>query len=368
MAKGSHYIQAIDLLLDSELHTQQQMRDDQVAMEIIHLVAPYDIDPRSRRLSGAFKAAKTITEAQTEIRESQIFKDRFPQLAKLPETELRMFINQLKKAMSKFDMALYKERTKLSTISTIVRPLTTKWLERWKTQRQDDFDYEKSVYRVELLLNREIENEDQYRKWMEDVYDLFSELVIFRGPALGQKSDLRVPKPMGMVSESNERVYRRNWTEFRDLYGRRLIDRAEEIAGGRFDAAYNSSYRPQLKSSEYSPNYMQSAGFNQGFRDEYIEQPKVTEAKGSFPTYTVKFESAELGQGEATKVWTSKQALKGEIARFIDLVASTWGPAGKLVHATFTFDTQQGESSIRIPNKTPDEAAEAVIQLLELAD
>ena len=374
MAKGSHFIQAIDLLLDSELHAHQETRDDLVAQSIRELVAPYDIDPRSRRLAGALKASRTvrpskdIAEADEIERENKIFTDRFPQLARLTSSELQSFISAVRRAMSKFDMKLYGERTKLSTISTIIRPLSTKWLERWRIQRADSFNYEKSVYQVEQMLNREINSEAAYFEWMEDVYELFLELVIFRNPSVSNRIDIPARKPMGMVSESNERIYRRNWTEFRDLYARRLMDRADEIAGGRFDASYNSSYRAQLKSSDYVSSYEQSPGFKQAPRFEYQAPPKLEGAQGSFPTYTVKFEASELGAGEATKVWTSKDALRNELARFMQVVAGTWGPAGQTIHATFTYDSQQGESSIRIPNKTPAEAAESVISLLDLAD
>lgn len=374
MAKGSNFIQAIGLLLDSELHTHQETRDDLVAQSIKGLVAPYDIDPRSRRLAGALKASRTtrpgkdLAEDEDIERENRIFTDRFPQLARLTAGELQTFISDLRSAISKFDMKLYGERTKLSTISTIIRPLSTKWLERWRIQRADSFDYDKSVYQVAQMLNREIESESAYFEWMEDIYELFLELVIFRSRSVSNQIDIPASKPLGMVSESNERIYRRNWTEFRDLMSRRLIDRAEEIAGGRFDSSYNSSYRPQLKASDYVSSYEQSSGFNQSPRIEYQTPPKFEGAKGSFPTYTVKFEATALGAGEATKVWASKDALRNELARFMQVVADTWGPAGQTIHATFTYDSQQGESSIRIPNKTPTEAAESVISLLDLAD
>ena len=204
MAKGSHYIQAIDLLLDAELQNQQAKRDSKVAAAISQLVAPFDIDPRSRRLAGAFKSIKTSSQEDNKNELRLVFRERFPQLKMLSDRELTMFIDELAFHMSKLDASLYKERTKLSTISTIIRPLSTKWLERWKLQRNDGFNYDQALVRVDALMNKEVSGIDQFQLWAEEVFDLFTDLVIFRASPLDKLTSAR--RPSGMVSESNERI------------------------------------------------------------------------------------------------------------------------------------------------------------------
>ena len=365
MANGSHYIQAIDLLLDPELHNKQAQRDNHVALAISELVAPFDIDPRSRRLAGAFRSTKTVDSEEAADAQAEVFKERFPQLARLDSTQLKAFIKKLDDSMSGPDSLLYRERTKLSTISTIVRPLTTKWLERWKTQRNDGFSYAESLARVEKLLAKEIADLQSFNLWAEEVYDLFTELVIFRPNPLDRIGS-QARRPSGMISEGNERIYRKNWSDFKAEYGHELVRRAEEIANGRSDFAFNAAYRPQIRSVDFDYGVPQS--FSQGERYEAPAPVKTYNAMGSFALYKVTFESAMPGQGAASKTWTSKESLKSEIKRFLGVVAGTWGEGGQSIHATFTFESNGGETTIKVPNKSPDEAAESVIKLLDLAD
>ena len=376
MAKGSHYIQAIDLLLDAELQNQQAKRDSKVAAAISQLVAPFDIDPRSRRLAGAFKSIKTSSQEDNKNELRLVFRERFPQLKMLSDRELTMFIDELAFHMSKLDASLYKERTKLSTISTIIRPLSTKWLERWKLQRNDGFNYDQALVRVDALMNKEVSGIDQFQLWAEEVFDLFTDLVIFRASPLDKLTSAR--RPSGMVSESNERIYRKNWTDFKNQFGTELVRRTEDIADGRADLAFNAAYRPQFRQMDY--------GFTQAPRyenTEHLEQytPKASPALasiqsdsappsnvGSFPLYKVKLESSAIGNGEATHTWTSKELLTKEIVNVFNTIARTWGEFGETVHVTFIYDSSGEESSIKVPNKTPDEAAQAVIDLIALAD
>lgn len=365
MANGSHYIQAIDLLLDAELHNKQTQRDNHVALAISELVAPFDIDPRSRRLAGAFRSTRTIDSEEAADAQADVFKERFPQLGRLDNAQLKAFIKKLDDSMSGPDSLLYRERTKLSTISTIVRPLTTKWLERWKTQRIDGFSYVESLSRVEKLLAREVTDLQSFNLWAEEVYDLFTDLVIFRPNPLDRIGS-QARRPSGMISEGNERIYRKNWSDFKAEYGHELVRRAEEIANGRSDYAFNTAYRPQLRSVDF--DYGMPQNFSKVERPESSTAAKPENALTSFALYKVSIESALIDQGAASKTWTSKESLKSEIKRFLNVVAGTWGEGGQSIHATFTFDSNGGETTIKVPNKTPDEAAESVIKLLDLAD
>jgi hypothetical protein len=376
MAKGSHYIQAIDLLLDAELQNQQAKRDNKVAAAIGQLVAPFDIDPRSRRLAGAFKSIKTSSHEDNKKELRLVFRERFPQLKMLSDVELTMFIDELAFHMSKLDAELYKERTKLSTISTIIRPLSTKWLERWRLQRNDGFNYDQALVRVDALMNKEVSGIDQFQLWAEEVFDLFTELVIFRASPLDKLTSAR--RPSGMVSEGNERIYRKNWTDFKNQFGTELVRRTEDIADGRADLAFNAAYRPQFRQMDYgftqSPGYEKTERFGQYAPTSSPAMASIPSESaplgnsGSFPLYKVILESSVKGNGEATHTWTSKDLLTKEIEKVFNTIARTWGEFGETLNVTFVYDNAGAESSIQVPNKTPTDAAQAVIDLIDLAD
>lgn len=365
MATGAHYVKAIDMVLDAELRVNQDVRDSAVARATEGIVAPFDIDPRSRRLTGAVKALKT-KEVSSDSARRKVFRDRFPQLDSVEDGRLNLFISEIARATSGIDKELYKSRTELSTVSTVVRPLTTKWLDRWRATNREGFDYDRAAYRVELLMKREIDGIEALKQWMEDVYDLFNDLVIYRGA-----EGLNAPKvkgaPMGMVSIANERVYRRNWTNFKDRYIAKLLDTASKISGGDYSGAFEKSYDPVTYNSAYSYRASSSSP-RMPFEPEVLEPADDRGTSGRFAQYTVRIESAESGKDEATKVWSSQEVLKVELHKFIDVITGTWDSFKGKIHVTLTFDTKQGETSVRVADKTPDDAVKAVNKLLDLAD
>lgn len=360
MTKGQHYIEAIDLLLDSELHRIQQARDEKIAAEISHLVEPFGINPHSRRLAGAFRSTKTSDKDATEQNRIKVFQERFPELKTLDESKLADLISTLEKLMSPADVDLYSERTKLSTVSTVIRPLSTKWLERWRTQRSDGFDYEAALKAANALLETDISSNDVADVWFQNVFDLFTDLVVFRVNR-NEVVHMNARRPIGMVSEANERIYRRNWADFVGKHKQIIQNNADSLAAGNRVSAYSNSYRPKV---DFSYNYVGSASggpYRQTLTSENTrsaEQPEVS------ATFTVTIESADEGGGSATKKWNSKTHVEQEVAAWIDKVSGVWGESGALIHATLEVVGTNGDSKVEIPNKTPHQAQAAIKTLL----
>ena len=359
MTKGRYYVEAIDLLLDTELHHIQQHRDAEIVAAISWLVEPYGISPHSRRLAGAFRSTKTSSKVTTDLDRVRVFQERFPELKHLDDSELRSLIHKLEELMSPIDTRLYSERTKLSTISGVIRPLSTKWLERWRALRTKGFDYEVAVKTVTDLLEEDLPNLEAAEVWLQKVYGLFSEFVIFR-PNRNNMGNVAERRPIGMVNESNERIYRRNWAEFKSEHLSTLQASAAELAAGRRPSGYATKYRPATVygSIDFPPS---SAGY------QAVSNYTTNTPTGSAlvqPTFAITIESADVGGGSASKKWATKSQLESEIETWLRKMTAAWGASGSQLHITLDVSGSSDDFNVKIPNKTPSDATQAIKALL----
>lgn len=359
MTKGRYYVEAIDLLLDTELHRIQQVRDEKIAKAIFSIVEPFGINPHSRRLSGAFRSTKTSPQVTTEIDRVRVFQERFPELKHLDDQRLIQLIRELEELMSPIDTRLYSERTKLSTISGVIRPLSTKWLERWRAIRITGFDYEGAVKTVNELLEEDIPNLEVAEIWLQKVYDLFSEFVIFR-PNRNDVGRISERRPIGMVGENNERIYRRNWAEFKQLHLATLQANAAELAAGKRPSGYAFSYRSQAVQGSLD---IPPASASYQAVPEYAPNNPIGSAQ--VITYAITIESADAGGGSASKKWSSKSQLESDIEPWIRKMISAWGASDSQINITLDVSGSTDDFNAKIPNKTPGEGAQAIKSLIE---
>lgn len=353
MTQGRYYVEAIDLLLDAELHRINQERDEQVVSAIKDLVQPLGIDPRSRRLAGALRSIRTLRPGEDEERRLKVFKDRFVEFRLMGDAELSRLVVRLEERASDIDSTLYSARTRISTISTVMRPLATKWLERWREQLGDNFDYDGAAKRVNDLIQKDVTTDEQLSSWLQDVFDLFNDLVIFRKP---REESLNPPKrPMGMVGEANLRIYVRNWAEWCQLNHENLKKRAQQLAEGQVGTAYLSSYRRPV---DVRPDYVAP-----NVQSYQIQQQSTAQGL----SYKVTVESTDAGAGEASRSWGSREAVLNEVADWLGIITSLWGESGTMVHVSITTTGPNGESSIRVPNKDAASAIQAVKTYIEMS-
>jgi hypothetical protein len=358
MTKGEHYVEAIDLLLDSELHRIQQARDENIASKIAHLVEPFGINPHSRRLAGAFRSTKTTDKDAAEQNRIKVFQERFPELKTLDESKLADLINTLEKLMTPADVELYSERTKLSTVSTVIRPVSTKWLERWRTQRTDGFDYETALKAANELLEAEISSDDVADVWFQKVFDLFTDLVVFR---INRNEVVRMNtrRPIGMVSEANERIYRRNWAEFVGKYKQTIQSNAESLAAGNRTSAYSSSYRRKVDPNQLNAYLEQPMSYGSVYSQPSSTAPIKPEA-----IFSVTVESPTDPSANASKTWGSRDDLLSEFGPWLARLGKAWGETASLVHVTLDAKGTGDDGVVKIPNKTITQAEIALKDFL----
>lgn len=100
------------------------------------------------------------------------------------------------------------KRNQASYIKTVIRPLHSLWLKRWRLERED-FDFQSVAGRSERLNAALIVNAVDLDQWSRAVLDFFHDTAV--EPEGSRESS---KKPRGTVSEAGFRAYRQAWLLF----------------------------------------------------------------------------------------------------------------------------------------------------------
>lgn len=357
MVAGHFFVEAIDLIIDSDLHNLNRDRDERARLETQEFLGEFGIDPSSRRLAQGLRSIRTMDREKASDRDkAEAFAKSVPNLIGQPVERIMTLIHLLENTVGRIDRELFSERTRLSTISTVTRPLSTKWLERWNTLDRPDFNYEVAAHRASEMLNREINDNRALQNWLAELYDMFAELVIYRGPTKGPQMG-SFGRPAGMVGEGNERLYRRNWFSWIEEHTNDIMQKAIQLSSGDAQSAYSASYSAARQS--YARPVMDSAPSR--------TSALSTQAKTEPVQIEVSLESATAPDGVASRTWDSKQSFEAEVAKWVTMIAGLWGAAGEQVHISVNLVKPSGPSSIKIPGKSASAAAEAAKSFVELS-
>jgi hypothetical protein len=296
---------------------------------------------------------------------AEAFSKLVPSLIGQPTERILDLIQKLEMTVGRIDKDLFAERTRLSTISTVTRPLSTKWLERWNSQGRPDFSFEIASRHASDLLNEDIQTTDALRVWLGKVYEMFTFQVVYRGPL---KSLQRVPgsRPGGMVAESNERVYRRNWFSFVDQHLDELMRKANQLSNGDSQSAYSSSYSSAFLESRRK--------FKRSPRDEHISYSPATtqfektyEDSPSGEIYIVTLKSSS-GENVASRTWFDLSKLESSLSTWVTATAEVWASDGKTISAAISLTNDSGNSNAKIPVNSPPEIFQATLKYVKSAN
>jgi hypothetical protein len=236
--------------------------------------------------------------------------------------------------------------------------VSTKWLERWRTQRTDGFDYETALKAANELLEAEISSDDVADVWFQKVFDLFTDLVVFR---INRNEVVRMNtrRPIGMVSEANERIYRRNWAEFVGKYKQTIQSNAESLAAGNRTSAYSSSYRRKVDPNQLNAYLEQPMSYGSVYSQPSSTAPIKPEA-----IFSVTVESPTDPSANASKTWGSRDDLLSEFGPWLARLGKAWGETASLVHVTLDAKGTGDDGVVKIPNKTITQAEIALKDFL----
>lgn len=356
MVAGRYFVEAIDLLLDSDLHRLNRDRDERASLETQSFLGQYGIDPSSRRLVQALRSIRTMDkEKASEQDKAEAFAKNVPNLLGQPAEVILELIYRLENTVGRIDRELFAERTRLSTISTVTRPLSTKWLERWNTQDREDFDYAFNLKKATELLQFEVEDVQDLRKWLAWVYEMFADVVVYRGSTRSPLGS--AGRPAGMVGEGNERIYRRNWFSWIEENESELMQKARQIGSGDSQSAYSSSYSSAAASSTLADLLPPASQQSRPAPSQPLNEVKID----------ITIESSEPNSGDASRSWQSKSSLKAGLESWVSTIAGLWGSNGQQIDISVEITSSGGTTSIRIPNKAPKDAAIAAESFVEVS-
>lgn len=225
LISGAAVIYAIDELLGKQL---RQVRAEQTQVEEA-LLSRFALEvglegdsaafARFRKLSRGWKAEKLSAEELLGIRSLS------RHLAQLDDEQLIDWALRLQKELKSETAAQAQVRNRVAFVSTIIRPLSTKWLSRWRVEGRRDISIEDATDRAEELLKFELGSKQGLTQFFELVYSFFEDVVVFSGNS----------KPGGTVAESSKRAYAAAWSNFIFESRDEVWSLAEGLKRGQFE-------------------------------------------------------------------------------------------------------------------------------------
>jgi hypothetical protein len=269
-------------------------------------------------------------------------------------------IELLENTVGRIDKELFSERTRLSTISTVTRPLSTKWLERWNTLGRPDYNYEEASKQANSMLQEDITNQEQLQRWLANLYDLFAELVIYRGPLKGLQLGA-AGRPAGMVGEGNERIYRRNWFSWIEEHSEDIMQKAIQISTGDTQSAYAASYSSKVrdrgeKSRDSTPPQ------DVRFSSRNAISPETPATRDMF-IVTINSATSDF---VASRTWFDQAKLEISLNAWMLATTDLWALDGETVKGSISLTNDSGTSNANFPSSSPPAICEAILKYVKI--
>ena len=126
----------------------------------------------------------------------------------LANTSALVFADEIADLSKAVRQSFRQKRNQASYIKTVLRPLHSLWLKRWRLERED-FDFQSVAGRSERLNAAYIANAVDLDQWARAVLDFFHDTAV---EPEGTREMSK--KPRGTVSEAGFRAYRQAWLTF----------------------------------------------------------------------------------------------------------------------------------------------------------
>jgi hypothetical protein len=353
----------VKVLLDFQLNRLIQDRDETALKVLGHIVEPFGIDPRSRRLQAAVKALRTA-KAMRESDVAHHFKSRLQELRGIPDDVVRAFADQAIALIGTIDSDLFMGRSEISTVGAVLRPLDIRWAQNlMKSGEYEELD-RLSQY-SEYLREQRVDSIAHLRNWFAQMYEAFDVLCVYR---LADSNK----KPMGMIRESNRRMYLRNWIKWTntDENVEMVFEMAQALEGGKTP----DEISPRIESSNGFAPYGSSrtslavTGAATLEQTYFLSGPAASTPVSNVMTaperVQVTLVASSNSEQMSTKVWDSRKDLKQQVKNWVEVTSESWGEDGSLLN--FTISKDEGNSLTTVQRRTPSQATESLMKLVDL--
>lgn len=204
MITGAAIIYATDEVLDRQLRhvrAEQSRLEDELLPRFaseVGLSGDSAAYARFRKLSRGWKADRLTPEELLDIRSLS------RNLSQLDDEQLTEWAGRLQIELKEIIGPQAQMRNRVAFVSTIIRPLSTKWLSRWQAEGRNDINIDHAFDEAREILVSELDGKEDLAPFFEQVYSYFEKVVVFSGDV----------KPSGTVAESSKRAYSAAWSNF----------------------------------------------------------------------------------------------------------------------------------------------------------
>jgi len=370
---GAAIIYATDEVLDKHLRQvraeQSQLEDEVLPRFASEVGLSWDSAAfaRFRKLSRGWKADRLTPEELLDIRSLS------RNLSQLDDEELIKWATRLQEQLKEISGPKAQTRNRVAFVSTIIRPLSTKWLSRWQAEGRDDISIDDAFEKARELLQFELDGKSDLAVFFEQVYSYFEQVVVFSG-------DL---KPSGTVAESSKRAYSAAWANFTaeaqdevwslaERYSQSQLERMIETVVGSVDQSELFAPRERRASTpqvdiQYeqalSPR-MQAPPREPDFDDVDLNQDAPSAPPLNRPAIRIGVSSVSATELVAHKDWRTLSDLKAGLLNWLSSLRDVWGEDANTLSGK--VESVSGESvlaSIALPPSDASTFAERAIRV-----
>lgn len=268
------------------------------------------------------------------------------------EEQVREFYSKHQDLFEELLRRLNHSRSKAAHILAVLRPFKEKYISGWE-KSLDLFPAEKIRKEAARLEQALISTDVELETWLESVYELFVSAAVFKGELtreFKQVDGVRRVKtasvPMGMISESSERIYRQRWNNWRvenELELQKLVngDRRTDAFALSSDFGLSSSFM-------MTPRSNRNISFlGQADASESISPSRTNTSESAQVHLTVS--SSTNSTLSAERTWLSEDSAALELVAWLGMLEMLWGEDAQEVAVVLEFVSNSGKSRLPLP-------------------
>jgi len=361
---GRDVIRGIRRAIDLELLRSRRGRNEKISQLIGDYYRANGIAVSGMRLEGQFLRAVRQEDIESIRPLSQ-------GLMSQDAAQLRSGILNLRIQIEELEALAHQVKTQASFVLALFRPFESKYTDRWFAERSD-IDPNRVSKQINALLEKPIGNSESLTTWMEDVEDLFRQLVEFDAEKLSER-------PYGTIVPKSLRIYLAAWRELRvkaELLLRvamgHELDESESLISTSAErkslkVSEDYVYLQQAKPRELEKTLISNDRVRMGQAPPVManlsslseRSPSATNSRRKVEI-SVEIQSGIDASAAARKTWKSEKEFSGGLNSWISTLPVLWGELADILIAKVMIQNLDNTSEISIPGLSPKTAADRI--------
>jgi hypothetical protein len=263
---------------------------------------------------------------------------------------------------------LNQSRSKATHILAVFRPFKEKYVASW-AKELDLYPADAIRARAKALEDATLLNPLDLDTWVNQVYSLFEDASVFKGKfaeEIKQNEDARRARarhvPLGMISESSERIYRQRWLNW---YNENEKELSALVLGER--GMTQGNWSEVLKSTSFNSTHMPSMNFSAPQMQSSISAEAVAMATADSPQgqITLNVHSTSNSKLKGQRTWLNEDLALGELELWLGMLDALWQEHAREVSIEVKFVTSTGDSEFTLPAMSVPAATKALPQVIK---